>query len=440
MAEKRGRFGILVGGGPAPGINSTIAAAAIEAFNSGCQVYGIEDGFEYLVQGRTDMVRELRLDELTRIHSTGGSILGTARANPTKPEDMARTLAALHTLGIDYLVTIGGDDTAYAASQIAKAGHGTPRVAHVPKTIDNDLPIPAGNSTFGFQTARHVGTEMVMTMMEDSRTTNRWFVVVVMGRKAGHLALGIGKAAGATLTIIPEEFPGERITIDDVAAVIDASIIKRRTQGRTYGLAVVAEGIGEKLDPEELAKLAGAQIAYDPYGHISLADLPLGALIKQRLQQRYIDRGDKVGVVEVTLGYELRCAPPIPFDIDYTRTLGYGAVRYLLGEHSDPRVRDAGFICLEAGHLQVQSFDDLIDPVTGKIRVRLVDMESDHYRVSRDYMIRLEAEDLEDSDKLARLADAASMSSAEFRNAFGRITSAGARPSANSRARVAASH
>jgi 6-phosphofructokinase 1 len=192
------------------------------------------------------------------------------------------------------------------------------------------------------------------------------------------------------------------------------------------------------LDPEELATLAGAQIAYDPYGHISLADLPLGALIKQRLQQRYSERGDKVGVVEVTLGYELRCAPPIPFDIDYTRTLGYGAVRYLLGEHSDRRISEAGFICLEAGHLQVQSFEDLIDPATGKIRVRLVDMDSDHYRVSRDYMIRLEAEDLEDSEKLARLAEAARMSPSEFSAAFGGVAGDGARASVNSRARVAA--
>src|SRR5262249_11463244 len=204
-------------------------------------------------EGRTDMARVLRLDELTRIHSSGGSILGTSRANPTRsPEDLQRTVDSIKRLDIDYLVTIGGDDTAFAALQIARAAQGSLRVAHVPKTIDNDLPIPAGNSTFGYQTARHVGTELVLTMMEDSRTTNRWFVVVVMGRKAGHLALGIGKAAGATLTIIPEEFPGERVKLDQVAAIIDAAIIKRRSQGRTYGLAIVAEGIGEKLDPNEL--------------------------------------------------------------------------------------------------------------------------------------------------------------------------------------------
>ena len=262
-------------------------------------------------------------------------------------------------------------------------------------------------------------------MMEDSRTTGRWFIVVVMGRKAGHLALGIGKAAGATLTIIPEEFHNERIRLDDVAAVIDAAIIKRRTQGRTYGLAIVAEGIGEKLDPEELAQLAGVQIAYDPYGHISLSDLPLAALLKQRVQKRYQDRGERLAVVEVTLGYELRCAPPIPFDIDYTRTLGYGAVRFLLSKNEDPRLAEGGFVCLEAGRLQVLPFDDLRDPVTGRTKVRLVDIDSEHYRVARDYMIRLEPDDLEDEEKLRRLAEAARMSPEDFRDEFESVVRAG---------------
>jgi len=419
MTSYQGTLGILVGGGPAPGINSAISAAAIEAMNSGCDVIGIEDGFEHLIAGRTDMVRPLRLDEVTRIHATGGSILGTSRANPTKsPEDLRRTIEGLRRLGIVHLVTIGGDDTASSAFEVAREAAGSLRVAHLPKTIDNDLPIPAGNSTFGYQTARHVGTELVLTLMEDSRTTSRWFIVVVMGRKAGHLALGIGKAAGATLTVIPEEFAAERVGLDDVAAVVDAAIIKRRVQGRAYGLAIIAEGIGEKLDPEELAGLAGVQIAYDPYGHISLGDIPLATLIKQRIQKRFADRGERLPMVEVTLGYELRCAPPIPFDIDYTRTLGYGAVRFLLTPTSDPRLREGGFVCLDAGHLRVLPFDELRDPATGRSRVRLVDVQSEHYRVARDYMIRLERGDIEDPESLRKLAEAAKMSPAQFRRVF----------------------
>jgi 6-phosphofructokinase 1 len=242
-----------------------------------------------------------------------------------------------------------------------------------------------------------------------------------MGRKAGHLALGIGKAAGATLTVIPEEFSRDRISLDDVAAVIDAAIIKRRSLGRTYGLAIVAEGIGEKLDPAELAGIAGVQIAYDPYGHIALADIPLAALIKQRVQKRFFERGDRVQITDVSLGYELRCAPPIPFDIDYTRTLGYGAARFLLAPPADPQLRLGGFICLDAGHLKVLPFDDLRDPATGRTRVRLVDVESEHYRVSRDYMIRLTRADLEDRRSLERLAAAAKMTPEAFRAEFSKV-------------------
>jgi 6-phosphofructokinase 1 len=231
------RFGILVGGGPAPGINSAIGSATIEARNSGHEVIGIEDGFEHLIDGRTDAVRLLDIEDVTRIHTQGGSILRTSRANPTRsPEDLRRTIEALRGIGIDRLVTIGGEDTAFSASEVARAAAGSLRVAHVPKTIDNDLPLPAGMPTFGFETARHVGTELVLTMMEDSRTTRRWFIVVVMGRKAGHLALGIGKAAGATITLIPEEFNSDHIDLDDIARVVAGAMIKRKAAGRGDGL------------------------------------------------------------------------------------------------------------------------------------------------------------------------------------------------------------
>ena len=158
------RLGILVGGGPAPGINSAISAATIEAVNSGLKVTGIYDGFEHLVAGRTDMVQPLSITDVSRIHAQGGSILRTSRINPTRrPEDLQQTLGALQQLDISYLVTIGGDDTAFAASEIAKAARGTIQVAHVPKTIDNDLPLPGGMPTFGYETARHVGTEVVLS-------------------------------------------------------------------------------------------------------------------------------------------------------------------------------------------------------------------------------------------------------------------------------------
>jgi 6-phosphofructokinase len=372
------------------------------------------------MQGRTDMVRPLTIEEVSRIHFQGGSILRTARANPTRnPDDMQRTLQALQSLNIRALVTIGGDDTAFAASEVAKAARGAIRIAHIPKTIDNDLPLPGGVSTFGFETARHVGTQLVRNLMEDARTTNRWIFVVVMGRKAGHLALGIGKAAGATLTIIPEEFSQERIRLNDVSRMLEAAILKRRVMGSEHGVAVIAEGISEKLDPEELANMPGVEMVYDPYGHIRLGEIPLTTLLKRQVQEDFAARQDTHSIVDVTLGYELRCAQAIPLDVDYTRTLGYGAVRFLLSEPADGRTRQAGFICLEGGHLNVLPFDDLRDTSTGRVRIRVVDVRSEHYHVARKYMIRLEQSDLDDPEMRAKLAAAARMTPDEFLGAFG---------------------
>jgi 6-phosphofructokinase 1 len=418
------KLAILVGGGPAPGINSVISAVTIEARNAGLGVIGIFDGFEHLIDGTADPgdFRNLDIADVSRIHFQGGSILRTSRANPTtSPEATQNVVQALRQQDVAYLVTIGGDDTAFSAATVARGASGALRVAHVPKTIDNDLPLPTGMPTFGYESARYVGTELVLTIMEDSRTINRWFVVVVMGRKAGHLALGIGKSAGATVTIIPEEFEQPQITLDDISRVIEGAILKRRLNGQSYGVVVVAEGVGEKIDPEELTHGAGIELSYDPYGHVALADIPLAAMIKQRVMRRFQARGQKVQLTDVTLGYELRCTQPIPFDIDYTRTLGYGAVRFLLDEHESPRLQQGGFVCLDGVDLKVLPFEDLRDPATGRTRVRTVDVHSQYYRVARDYMIRLEPSDLGDDATADRLAEAAGLSREELREEYSRL-------------------
>jgi 6-phosphofructokinase 1 len=419
MTGTQGRLGILVGGGPAPGINSAISAATIEAVNSGLDVVGLYDGYRWLMEGRTEGVRPLAISDVSFVHSRGGSILRTSRANPTGSADkLQRIVQALRELGVAYLITIGGDDTAFAAREVAKAANGAFRVAHIPKTIDNDLPLPGGMPTFGFETARHLGTELVLNLMEDARTTRRWVIVVVMGRKAGHLALGIGKAAGATFTIIPEEFPTERVRLGDVCSIIEGGMLKRRVMGREYGLAIVAEGIGEKLDTEELAGIPGVEMAYDAYGNLRLGDIPLATVIKRDVQQRFAQRGEQLTIADVTLGYELRCARPIPFDIDYTRTLGHGAIRFLLSEPADERLRYGGLVCLDSGRLHVLPFDEIRDPVTGRTRPRLVDIDSEYYEVAREYMIRLEPSDLQDPERLAKLAAAAMMTTQEFQKTF----------------------
>jgi 6-phosphofructokinase 1 len=404
-------LGILVGGGPAPGINGVISAATIEATNQGMEVVGILDGFKWLSMADTSHCIPLSIENVSRIHIQGGSILRTSRENPTKSEEkMNNVISSLEKLDVKYLMSIGGDDTAYSSNCIAKSARGKIRVVHVPKTIDNDLPLPINTYTFGFQTARHVGVQLVKNMMEDAKTTGRWYIIVTMGRKAGHLALGIGTAAGVTLTIIGEEFDKEKITLSEICDIIEGGIIKRMSMGRMDGVAILAEGLSEKLSPEEVTALRKA--GRDEHGHIQLGDIDLGKIVREELIRRFESRGIKTGIVVKNIGYELRSADPIPFDLEYTRTLGFGAVRFLMSGDS------GAMISLQAGKIIPIYFEDLIDPSTGKTRVRLVDIHTEAYAVSREYMIRLEKEDFMNPEKTAKLAAASHMTPARFRKKF----------------------
>ena len=419
MASKRGRIGILVGGGPAPGINGVISAAVIEAVNSGYEAVGIKNGYEFLVKGDMSQTVDLDIPDVSTIHNDGGSILHTSRTNPTRrPEDLETCIATLKKLRIAHLITIGGDDTAFGASEIARAANGKIRVAHVPKTIDNDLPLPGSMPTFGYETARHVGTGIVMNLREDSRTTNRWYFIVAMGRHAGHLALGIGKASASTITIIPEEFQQSTISLAEVCDVLEGAILKRRVFGRPDGVAIIAEGIASKLNMKDLQKISGVEVPRDEYGNIKLADLLLARILRVEIERRFAERGETMGIVDLTLGYELRSAAPIPFDIDYTRTLGHGAVRFLLTDSGDERTAQGGMICVVDNQQKAVPFEDMRDPVTGKTKIRMVDTDSLYYDVARRYMIRLEARDLEDKEMLRRLAAEASMQPAAFKRRF----------------------
>ena len=426
-------MGIIVGGGPAPGINGVIGAAAIEAVNNGLRVLGIYDGFSRLVADDFDAARdvtELHIETMSRIHFEGGSILRTARTSlldaeklktstvvQPDPKKVARVAERLTRLGVTHLLTIGGDDTALSARFVAEGLDGKLRVVHVPKTIDNDLPLPGDVPTFGFSTARHVGAEIVANLMEDSRTTQRWYLVVTMGRNAGFLALGIGKAAGATLTIIPEEFP-TTTSIKQIADIIEGSMLKRRTMGKSYGVCVVAEGVAYKLgDLEELSRLLGRKVSVDAAGHPRLSEVPLGQWLKDELENRFAARGDKITLVAHTVGYELRCARPKTSDLGYTRDLGHGGVRLLLD--SNRGLPNGVMVTMQEGNLVPVPFEDLIDPATNRTRIRVVNMDSYSYSVARAYMIRLESADLESPEMLGALAAKAKMSPEQFRQRFG---------------------
>lgn len=410
--EKLGTIGILVGGGPAPGINSVIGAAAIQCIVGGHTVLGIRDGFRWIMEGDTTRVKPLSIDEVSRIHFRGGSHVGTARANPTKnPEQLARTLETLLKLDVSGLITIGGDDTAFSALKLAQMAGGRLQIVHVPKTIDNDLDLPHGISTFGFQTARHVGVDLLKNLMVDALTTSRWYVVVTMGRKAGHLALGIGKAAGATLTIIPEEFRGRPVRLSTLADILTGAVVKRLGMGRSDGVAVLAEGLAESLDPHELSELEG--VPRDPHGHLRLAEVNLGDMLKREVEKRLASFGIPGTMVAKNIGYELRCADPIPYDMEYTRDLGYCAAQFLMDGGN------AAMVSIQNGRFVPIPFERMLDPATGRTRVRMVDIDSESYRVARGFMIRLGREDIERQEMLERHAAIVGLTTDAFHNRFG---------------------
>ena len=410
MASPR-RLGILVGGGPAPGINAVISAATIEAINEGFEVVGIRDGFKHLVRRDLSKLGPLTIADVSRMHLLGGSLLGTSRENPTRsPEATSAVVETLQQAGITHLVTIGGDDTALSSRYVSEYSTDTIHSVHVPKTIDNDLPLPPHVPTFGFETARHVGVELVRNLMEDARSTRRWYIIVAMGRKAGHLALGIGKAAGATLTIVAEEYSSAQVPFAAICDIVEGAIIKRRAMGRHFGVAVLAEGLIDKLDPAELAGLE--DVERDEHGHVRFAEVDLARKVKAEVQGRLSERGLRVTITNKNVGYELRCADPIPFDAEYCRDLGYSAVQYLLGGGS------GAMVSIQGGHFVPIPFDDLREPGTGRTKLRLVDTNSEGFRVARAYMIRLEAEDFAHAAWVDRLADAAHLTPGAFRERF----------------------
>jgi 6-phosphofructokinase len=403
--------GMLVGGGPAPGINSVISAVTIRSILGGSDVLGFTDGFKWLMEGSTEHMHALTIEEVSRIHFRGGSHLGTSRANPTKkPEHLDRVLSTLTRVGVTRLVTIGGDDTAFSALKLEARSEGGMQVVHVPKTIDNDLDLPHGIPTFGFQTARHYGVEILKNLMVDARTTSRWYLVVSMGRKAGHLALGIGKAAGATLTIIPEEFRERPVKLQHLVDVVIGTMIKRFESGRTDGVIVLAEGLIEILDQEDLGGLD--DVERDEHGHLRLSEVDLGDLLRQEVTKGLKDLGLSVTVVSKNVGYELRCADPIPYDMEYTRDLGYCAAQYLLDGGT------AAMVSIQDGRFAPVPFKQMLDPVTGRARVRMVDTESQSYQIARKYMIRLEDEDFKDPVRLGRHAARVHLSAEAFTRRF----------------------
>jgi 6-phosphofructokinase 1 len=300
-----------------------------------------------------------------------------------------------------------------SAIAIERESAGRIKVVMVPKSIDNDLAVPDQVTTLGFETARHVGVQLVKNLMEDARTTGRWYLGVTMGRPTGHLTLGIGKAASATCTIIPEEFGPGPVRLADIADIVEGAIIKRRALGRPHGVALLSEALVERFDPAEVEELQ--DVDRDAQGNIRVTEIDLGRKVLNEVTNRLERRGIKVSIVNKTIGYELRCALPLPMEAEYARDLGFAAVRHLVGTGGGV------VVTIQAGAPRFVPLADCVDATTGRGRQRAVDVTSDNYRVARAYMVRIERSDLADDAIVARLGEAGALAPDELRRHFARL-------------------
>lgn len=317
---------ILCGGGPAPGMNTVVFSVAKTFLSNGYRVIGLHEGYTGLFNDhpRTEDIDFFKADAY---FNRGGSYLQMSRFKPTN-EDFEKNfnLKLFQENNVKLLVTVGGDDTASTANRIAKfleAKQYPIHNIHVPKTIDDDLPLPNNAPTFGFNSAKDEGAHLARTIYEDARTSGNWLLISAMGRSAGHLALGIGEATHCPMTIIPEMFNKTKITVGKIIKLTLSAIIKRKLLGIHYGTVVVAEGVFHDLDSDDL-KGTGVHMTYDEHGHPELGKISKAVLFNDILEKEFSKLGWKVKTRPVEIGYDVRCQDPIAYDLSYCTELAMG--------------------------------------------------------------------------------------------------------------------
>ena len=318
---------ILCGGGPAPGMNTVVFSVAKTFLANGYRVVGLHGGYSGLFNIAPE-TEEIDFAKADAYFNRGGSYLRMSRFKPTD-EDFEKNfnLSLFKDNNIKLLVTVGGDDTASTANRIAKflqAKQYPIANIHVPKTIDNDLPLPDNAPTFGFNSAKNEGAHIARTIYEDALTSGNWLLISAMGRSAGHLALGIGEATHCPMTIIPEMFNKTSINIDKIIKLTLSAIIKRKIMGINYGTVVVAEGVFHDLDPQDI-KDAGVSMTYDEHGHPELGKISKAVLFNELLEKEMAKVGIKVKTRPVEIGYDVRCQDPVAYDLSYCSELAMGA-------------------------------------------------------------------------------------------------------------------
>ncbi len=323
---------ILCGGGPAPGMNTVVFSVAKTFLSKGYRVIGLHGGYSGLFS-KNARTEDLDFFKADRFFNRGGSYLEMSRFKPSQEDfDNNFNLALFQENNIKLLVTVGGDDTASTANRIAaflEAKNYPIHNIHVPKTIDNDLPLPNNTPTFGFNSAKDEGAHLARTIYEDARTSGNWLLVSAMGRSAGHLALGIGEATHSPMTIIPEMFNKTEISLGKIIDLTISAIVKRKIMGIRYGTVVVAEGVFHDLaekKPEELSA-TGIHFTYDDHGHPELGKVSKAVLFNDILEKELKKEGlskVKVKTRPVEIGYDVRCQDPIAYDLTYCTELAIG--------------------------------------------------------------------------------------------------------------------
>ena len=317
---------ILTGGGPAPGINTVVGTIAKTFLKNGYRVIGLNGGYKGLFSEEPDFV-DIDFFLADNIFNRGGSYLMMSRYKPTQDDiDNKFNLKFFQDNQVKLLVTVGGDDTASTANRIAKflqERHYPIQNIHVPKTIDNDLPLPNDVPTFGYYSAMSEGTRIATTVYEDARTSGTWFLVAAMGRSAGHLAFGIGASCHYPMVVIPEMFNKTEVTVEKIVDLAVSSIVKRKIMGISYGGIMISEGVFHNLSDAELEK-TGVVFSYDAHGHPELGKVSKAQIFNTALENKLNELGLKIKTRPIEIGYDVRCQTPVAYDLVYCSQLAIG--------------------------------------------------------------------------------------------------------------------
>ena len=392
MEQLRGNAAVGQSGGPTAAINATLAGVirgAMECDGIG-KLYGARNGIEGVLARRFLDLSGMTEENLRLLENTPAAALGSCRKKlPPDFDGEHRILyeeifSVFREYDIRYFFYIGGNDSMDTVAKLSRFAAETGydmRIIGVPKTIDNDLPLPDCAPTFGYESAKDKGAVIARAVYVDARTSGNWFVMSAMGRSAGHLAFGIGEACHYPMIVIPEMFNKTPITIDKIIRLMVSSIVKRRIVSMDYGAAVISEGVFHELSEAELSS-CGIHFTYDAHGHPELGKVSKACFFSMLLDQRLAELKLNVQTRPVELGYEIRGQTPVAYDLTYCSELGIGVYKLFSEGKTGCMVYVDG-----CGNVEPLYLKDLQDPATGKILPRMVDISSDRFKAVVDNIL-----------------------------------------------------